>query len=190
MTIARNAEQVGSNWSGGSVGSGYLPRGNSNSSAAQDGSSQYGTGYSDFTHLRTLTLSNGSVIWDIAGNVWEFVERSVNNAGDATTTMALPACSNGTAGWEWCEYASPGSPYVSAWSSDVAQAKVGPSNASWYSAQGTGLVYTYGTGANQGTKVFLRGGNWNNDTVTGAFALELAWGTGSADYYVGFRYAR
>jgi prepilin-type N-terminal cleavage/methylation domain-containing protein len=190
MTIARNAEQVGSNWSGGSPGSGYLPRGNSDSSAAQDGSSQYGTGYSDFTHLRTLTLSNGSVIWDIAGNVWEHVERSVNNAGDVTTTMALPACSNSTAGWEWCEYASPGSPYVSAWSSDVAQAKVGPSNASWYSAQGTGQVLTYGTGANQGTTVFLRGGNWYLGTYAGAFALNLYWGTGTTGSHVGFRCAR
>jgi len=190
MTIARNAEQVGSNWSGGSVGSGYLPRGNSNSSAAQDGSSQYGTGYSDFTHLRTLTLSNGSVIWDIAGNVWDHVERSVTNAGDLTTTMALPACSNSTAGWEWCEYASPGSPYVSAWSADVAQSKVGPSNASWYSAQGTGQVYTYGTGANQGTTVFIRGGGWGNGSSAGAFTVYLTWGTGTTGSNVGFRCAR
>lgn len=190
MTIARNAEQVGSNWSGGSPSSGYLPRGNSNSSAAQDGSSQYGTGYSDFTHLRTLTLSNGSVIWDIAGNVWDHVERSVTNAGDLTTTMALPACSNGTAGWEWCEYASPGSPYVSSWSSDVAQAKVGPSNTSWYSSQNVGQVYTYGTGASQGTTVFLRGGGWDNAADAGAFTLYLAWGTGDTHYYVGFRCAR
>lgn len=190
MTIVRNAEQVPTNWSGGSVGSGYLPRGNSNSVKAQDGSSQYGTGYSDFTHLRTLTLSNGSVIWDLAGNVWEHVQRSVSNAGDLTTTMALPACSDGLAAWGWCEYASPGTPYVTSWSADVAQAKVGPSNTSWYSSQNVGQVYTFKNGVNQNTTVFLRGGYWGNGAYAGAFTLFLNWVAGYRLFNVGFRCAR
>ncbi len=196
MTIVRNAEQVNSNWSGGSPGSGYMYSGHNDGAPgyALPADSNDANGYSGETNTggnqrRTLTLSNGSVVWDFAGNVWQHVQRSVNNAGDLTTTMALPACSNGTAGWEWCEYASPGSPYVSAWSSDVAQSKVGPSNTSWYSSQGIGMVYTYGTGANQGTTVFIRGA-FGYGSNAGPFALGLVWGTGTADSVVGFRCAR
>jgi len=118
------------------------------------------------------------------------VQRSVNNVGDVTTTMALPACSNGTLGWEWCQFASGGLPYISSWSSDVAQANVAPSNSSWYSAQGVGQVSTYGTGANQGTTVFIRGGDWSSGSDAGAFALILAWDAGITDIHVGFRCAR
>ena len=190
MTIARNAEKVAANWSNGSVGSGYLPRGNSNSSAAQDGSSIYGTNYSDFTHLRTITLSNGSVIWDLAGNVWEHVQRSNNNAGDLTTTMTVPACSNATSTWEWCQYSSGGTPYISSWSADVPQAKVAPSNSSYYSSQNVGQVYTYGTDGNQGTSGFLRGGNWGTGAYGGLFSLHLRWSAGNTSNDVGFRCAR
>lgn len=190
MTIARDAEQVGSNWSGGSPGSGYLPRGNSDSSAAQDGSSQYGTGYSDFTHLRTLTLSNGSVVWDIAGNVWEHVQRSSNNVGDSTTTMSLPACSDGAASWGYCEYSSPNNPYVTSWSTDVARDKVAPSDSSWDSNKRVGMVYTFKNGTNQGSTIFIRGGTWDQNDQSGAFTIALHWGTGTSYLSVGFRCAR
>lgn len=196
MTIVRNAEQVGSNWSGGTPGSGYLYSGHNDNAPAYalSADSNDANGYSGETNTggnqrRTLALGNGSVVWDFAGNVWEHVQRSVSNAGDLTTTMALPACSNGTLGWEWCEYSTT-IPYVSAWSSDVAQAKVGPSNPSWNSSQGMGPVYTYGTGANQGTTVFRRGGVWNSGSYGGAFTLNLNWGAGNTNIGVGFRCAR
>ena len=190
MTIVRNAEQVPVNWSNNQVGNGVLPRGNSNSAAAQDGSSIYGTGYTDHTHLRTLTLSNGSVIWDIAGNVYDHVQRSNDNAGDLTNTMVLPACSDAQAAWGWCKYASTESPYVSSWTNDVAKDKVAPSNTSWTSSQNIGQVYTYKNGTNQGTTVFLRGGGWGIGAYGGPFALSLVWGTDRTSYDGGFRCAR
>ena len=197
MTIVRNAEAVGSNWTGGAVASGALYSGHNDNApayalpaSADDSDGYYGTGNaSSSNQRRTLALGNGSVVWDFAGNVWEHVQRSGSNVGDLTTTMALPACSNGTLGWEWCEYSTT-IPYVSAWSSDVAQAKVGPSNTGWNSTQGMGQVYTYGTGVNQGTTVFIRGGHWSNGSIAGAFALYLVWAAGNTDGYVGFRCAR
>jgi len=197
MTIVRNVEQVASNWSGGSPGSGYMYSGhNDNAPALALAASTDDTqGYAGETNTggnqrRTLTLSNGSVVWDFAGNVWQHVKRSVLNVGDLTTTMALPARSDGAASWGWGQYGSALTPYISAWSADVAQANVGPSNTSWNSNQGMGQVYTYGTGVNQATTVFVRGGYWGDGSLAGPFALLLDWGTGTAVYNVGFRCAR
>ncbi len=196
MTIARNAEQTASDWTGAAVGSGALFSGHNDNlpatalPAGDDADGYYQTGNSSPSNQRrTLTLSNGSVIWDLPGNVWEHVQRSVNNVGDLTTSMALPACSDGAASWGWCDFVT-GSPYVSAWSSDVQQAKVAPSDPSWYANQGMGRVYTYKNGVNQGTTAFIRGARWYDGAGAGAFALYLNWGTGSTDSDVGFRCAR
>lgn len=219
MTIARNAEAQAGNWSLGSVGSGYLFAGHNDNSpgkarvasttdtgnnrcAYTDGdpgteapascptntaSGQSGTGGNQ---VRTFTLSNGAVIWDIAGNVWEHVQRSTNNAGDDTTVMnPLPDCTDNAAAWGWCQYGSTTTPYVSSWTSSVARDYVGPSNTSYNSAQGVGQVYTYKNGTSQSTTVFLRGASWTGTSSAGAFALYLSW---TADYTgnrVGFRCA-
>ncbi len=200
MTIARNAEQVNSNWTASAVGSGALFSGhNDNASddgavalpAGDDNNGYYKTAnVSPSNQKRTWTLSNGSVVWDFPGNVWEHVQRSVNNTGDLTTAIDLPPCSDSVAGWGWCQFASGGSPYVSSWTADVAQDKVGPSNASWYSDKGMGQVYTYKNGTDQATTVFLRGAAWSHGSNAGAFALNLTWGAGNAGYNVGFRCAR
>ncbi len=197
MTIADSAANTASNWSGGSVGSGYLysghndnAPGNALQASADDTQGYYHETNTGGNQRRTLALGNGNVIWDIAGNVWEHVQRSTNDSGDNTNTMSLPSCSNGSASWEWCEYASPGSPYVSAYTGDVAQTKIAPPNSSWYSSQGVGQMYTYGSGGNQGTSVFLRGDNWGSGSAAGAFTLSLGWYTGNAGSDVGFRCAR
>ena len=197
MTIATNAANQGSNWSGGTVGSGYLYSGHNDGApfdalptSADDTNGYYGETNTGGNQRRTFTLSNGSIIWDMAGNDYQHVQRSINNQGDLVTTMALPSCSNGTAGWERCEYSSLGAPYISAWSSDVAQADVAPPNSSWYSVNGVGRVFTYGTGGNQGTNVIIRGGYWGSYSDAGAFMLHTDWVTSSMTYDVGFRCAR
>jgi len=164
MTIVTNAASQGSNWYGGTVGTNYIYSGHNDNSPANalqasgdDTQGYYGETNTGGNQRRTLTLSNGQVIWDMAGNVWEHVQRSVNNQGDLVTTMALPTCSDNGSGWEWCQYGNSTTPYISAWSSDVVKALVAPPNSSWNSTQGMGQVYTYGTGVNQGTTVFLRG---------------------------------
>ena len=198
MTIARNAEQVSSNWNGGVVGSSYLYSGHNDNGPASallastdDTNGYFGTGQSSGNQRRTFALSNGQTIWDLAGNVWEHVQRSTNNVGDNTTAMnPLPTCSDGVAGWGWCQFGNSTAPYVSAWTAEVAQDKVGPSNASWNSTQGMGQVYTYKNGTTQSTTVFLRGGLWTSGSSDGAFALLLSWYAGDTSYSFGFRCAR
>jgi len=197
MTIARNAEQQPTNWNGGVVGTSYLFSGHNDGTPflglpVVNSSDPYdGTGNSaPSTQRRTHVLSNGSTIWDLAGNVWEHVQRSTNNVGDLTSTITPPSCSDGVAGWGWCQYGNSTTPYVSSWTADVVRNNVGPSNASWNSSQGMGQVYTYKNGTSQGTQVFLRGGRWGNGSYAGLFTLTLDWGTGNAYYNVGFRCAR
>ena len=89
MTIASNLANVASNWSGNAVGSGNLYRGHSDSDPASacpadaddlkafvetDCTAQAagGTESSESTQRRTMTLSNGNVIWDLSGNVREW----------------------------------------------------------------------------------------------------------------------
>jgi len=193
MTIARNAENVGSNWSGGSKGSGYLYSGHNDNSPAKalqaslDTDGYANTGGTSGNQRRTLTLSNGETIWDLAGNVWEHVMRT---PADIQTTIDLPACTDGIAAWGYCQYGSSTTPYIAGWTADVSQSYVGPSNTSWNSSQGVGQIYTYKDGTDQGTTVFLRGGNWGIGSNAGAFALGLDWSGTTSDYSVGFRCAR
>ena len=79
MTIAANVLSVSSNWSGGSVGSGFIYSGHSDNNPSTDGlgsDSNDNNGYFGETsptpdQKRTLTLTNGAVIWDFAGNMWQ-----------------------------------------------------------------------------------------------------------------------
>ena len=157
MTIARNVTDVASNWTGGSVGSGQLPRGHSDNSPANsleassnDTEAWHGMTGANFGrdyNKRTLTLSNGSVVWDLAGNVWDWT--------DDIQSVAI----NTTTGWvEWNH-------------ANVAEGAIdlyGPPDG-YLSAQGMGQIYG-GVLSN----AFLRGGNWNKSSNAGVFALSLS----------------
>ena len=193
MTIVTNAAGQASNWTGGAVGTGGLYIGNANNASEYPADANDANGYAgesnktiNYTNdeRRTLTLSNGSTIWDMSGNVWEHVQRSVNDVGDLTTTMVVPSCTGG-GGWNWCQF-----PNISAWSTDVTQARVAPPNSAWSSSQDIGQVYTDGSGGNQGTTVFIRGDSWNYGSADGAFTLLLSWSTTNTGNTVGFRCAR
>lgn len=88
QAIARSIERTDSNWSGGSVGLGEVNRGHSDESPLNsldsDGDPCVGTGNPgcldpgspDWTQKRTHDLHNGSVVWDLAGNLTEQVDGS------------------------------------------------------------------------------------------------------------------
>ena len=90
MTVGANAAAQTSNWSGGAVGSGKLYRGHSDNSPAStcaastddtlffvetDCTAKAAGGGEDdeTTQKRIHNLSNGSIVWDLAGNVYNWV---------------------------------------------------------------------------------------------------------------------
>jgi prepilin-type N-terminal cleavage/methylation domain-containing protein len=191
MTIARNAEQVNSNWSGGSPGEGYFYSGHNDYNphgslqASLDADGYAGTNNTSGNQRRTLTLSNGEVIWDLSGNVFEHVMRT---PADLQTLIATPSCNTGTGG-QWCEHGTTTSPYISEWTADVTQSNTGPSNETdWNSLQGMGKLYTVGGMANKIN--FFRGGASSNYSSAGIYNMVFVGGPDNAIDYVGFRCAK
>ncbi len=170
MTIARNIEQVAGNWSGGSVGSGYIYSGHNDNgpagslAASTDNDGYSGTEQTSGNQKRTLTLSNGEVIWDLAGNVWNWTD----NLCDANWH-------NGGAWIEWSDGNL----------ADYELAHGGPTSG-YTSSNGIGKYY----GCTSNGNAFLRGGNWNGGADAGAFALSLGSSPAYSREYVGFRCAR
>ena len=189
MTIARNAETQNSNWSLGVGGSGYLYAGHNDNqpatalqastndayraaftdiggtteaqtSATNTASGQSGTAGNQ---VRTLNLSNNSVVWDIAGNVWEWNNKTQTTAVDTT------------AGWVDWNHAN-----VATGARDL----YGPANVAYLSAQGMGKIYGGAIGNG-----FRRGGYWINGTNAGAFALILDYSPAFRISNIGFRCA-
>lgn len=184
MTLAQNVLSVSSNWSGGAVGSGFIYSGHNDNvpasalaADANDTNGYSGTGNAAGSNQRrTLTLTNGQVIWDMAGNMHEWT------AGQ--TAGGQPGTS---ASWVWNQWNSltiPGSLKV-----NPTPVGTGLSGANtWTTTNGIGGVYS-----NTGDSVlqgFLRGGNWNGGGGTGILDLNL----GNAPIYphntFGFRVTR
>lgn len=201
MTIARNAEQVPSNWSLGSVGSGYLYAGhndaspnkpkiassNDNNKAAftdEAGTTENlttatntanGQSYAVGNQVRTHTLSNGSVIWDLAGNVVEWTSTTLPTADQPTSTLN-PDVVN------WREYSELGT-YGS-----LASEKYTSSNGTYSSAYGTGKIYSSVQAVNN-TQVIARGGRWSYVENSGLFSTDTHYTVTSSSYGFGFRCA-
>jgi len=182
MTIARNVEQVYSNWSSGNVGSGTLARGWSANASSGDswtntavasstGSScLYNTGAdtcaSSGSHVfrRTLTLSNSEEIWDFSGNLWEWVDL---NGSDTSYTSGPTSCES-----NWHEFST------SCTALNVDDYKP---TSGFESTQGVGMWWG-GTGG-----AMLRGGSWGNSSGSGAYAVDLPFAASHQGTYTGFR---
>jgi len=185
MTIAQNVLSVASNWSSGTVGTGYIYSGHNDNNPANavEASTNDSDGYANTNNTsgnqkRTLTLSNGETIWDLAGNVWEWT------AG--TTTGGQPGITGeGAFAWkEWTAVNTPGSLTVPA-----TPASTGLSgSSSWNSGYGVGQLYSYVSDAS--LRGFIRGGNWSYGGSAGVLTLNLYNSPGSAYNYIGLRVSR
>jgi len=215
MTIADNAANTASNWFGGTVGTNFMYSGhNDNGPATKLAASTDDDGYSgtndsadscdgvynnfdvgdDTTsgracvgQKRTFTLSNGNVIWDISGNVWEWTDAYIYDS-DGTHEMPLPATG-------WLEY--------SAVTDYKGLNYIRPQNTSWSATQSIGRIYadpncayssvegneTCGVGDHY-YHAFKRGGYWADGAGAGAFTLYLRTSPTGAVSGAGFRCAR
>ena len=116
MALTTDISTVPSNWTSGLVGVGLLIKGHSDAGPNQtceananddlayvDGSVCSGSSIGDLSQRRTHLLSNGEVIWDISGNISEFVDLSLNQGDQpdsdgfvdypVTETLAMPLTS-------------------------------------------------------------------------------------------------
>lgn len=128
MTVARNIEQQGDNWSTGIVGSGGLYRGitgeaNSTTSLGCDTPSSAGAGSrayvakplstdttkfgasktNDCDSKRQLKLSNNQIVWDIAGNVWSHVNKA-NSIDGSNYNLGQTSVAGCTVTNDWNEW--------------------------------------------------------------------------------------
>ncbi|MET4781613.1 prepilin-type N-terminal cleavage/methylation domain-containing protein [Glaciihabitans sp. UYNi722] len=181
LTIAQNVLSVASNWSGGAAGSGYIYSGHNDSAPnnalvadTNDANSYSGETNTGGNQRRTLTLTNGQVIWDLAGNVGEWTS--------GTITTGQPG-SSGYAWREWNALATNGSLTPNPLPSFGTPAASG-----WTSAQGIGQVTSNSDEA--ALHSFEAGSNWNGTNTAGVLALFL--GATPSDTYgvIGFRVSR
>jgi len=171
MTIAQNVLSVPSNWNGGVVGNSYIPRGNSDSAVATDAIADLAG-----VNKRALTLSNGEVIWDLAGNVWEWTS--------ATTTGGQPGITGTGGNWrQWNVVSNSGtiSPNPSATATGIANAN------NWTSAYGIGQIWS--NTEETGLRGFIRGGNWLTGDGAGVLTLYLNYAPSYTNTSFGFRVA-
>jgi prepilin-type N-terminal cleavage/methylation domain-containing protein len=190
MTLAGNVLSVPSNWSGGVVGTGYIFSGHNDNSPANSlvASEDDGDGYSDTGNVsgnqrRTLTLTNGEVVWDLAGNAWEWTSHS--------QTMSNVGLS-GDSGFNWREWTNgslsqgnlPSISRPSALASSSGLSAV----TSWNSSHGVGQLYAnYADAAVRG---FFRGGGWSTGSGAGVLMIHLNLSPSEVGVTRGFRVAR
>lgn len=197
MTIATDALWVNANWCNadgsacnnapGTAGKILASGHNDNAPAAalvassNDAEACFGTvtaGVNDVcgtvgSQKRTLTLSNGSVIWDIPGDVWEWTDAWI--IGNEQPNDAVD-------GFAWHEFTA-----ITKWK-DLGYAN--PTNRGWNSTQRLGQIYSDGTSTNNSQYGFVRGGTWGDGSYAGAFALVLTYAPADTGTVVGFRVAR
>jgi prepilin-type N-terminal cleavage/methylation domain-containing protein len=190
MTIARNIELQNSNWYNptptpvNQVGNGGLWKGHSGddnppnalAASTDDNLGYIGTNNSisnGWQAKRTHTLSNGEVIWDFSGNVWEWNKDTImgNNKPNYNNLLEFQ---------EWTLFNSSGS--YGGLSYDLTRS----SNSSWTAAQNNIGKYDPGNFTG-GPYPFRRGGDWDGGDQGGIFSLSFNLTRFATQYDTGFR---
>ena len=200
MAIARNVEQTGANWTSGEPGNGMLARGLHKVPGVQ------GELYKTLAHpapdarpsclyaavkereiacarraeqryRRTLHLSTGDVIWDMAGNVWDWVDASEDGGA---IWGNICGTGHGWSSFSECHFqAHLGFAAVHA---EDPRFEVGPLF-SMEPSSGIGMVH----GSWADDRALKRGGSWVNATASGVFSVDLRAPRDEASAARGFR---
>lgn len=185
LTIAQNILSVPSNWSNGAVGSGYVYSGHNDNSpanslaASDDNTAGYiNTGNASGNQRRTLTLTNGEVIWDFAGNVSEWTSGQATGGQPGITGEGSFAVKQYTA------VNSLGTIVPNVMPSGTGLANAG----TWNSSNGIGQLNSYVSDV--ALRGFFRGGSWSNTTIAGILCLDLSNMPTATSTSIGFRAAK
>lgn len=186
LTIAHNVLNVASNWSGGVVGSGYVFSGHNDATPANSlPVSSMGDAYTDTGNAspsnqkRMLYLSNGHTIWDLAGNVWEWTDRTTEGTGgqpgfstDSSYTGREWAATNLIFGNFASSYPGYGTYQASSWSSS------------------NGIARAFSNSSEPANRAALRGGSHSDSAGAGVLGLSLSRAPSYSATNIGFRVTR
>lgn len=172
MTIARNIEQIASNWNNREVGNAYIYKGNYDNDQGLDGTDENADCRNDDCK-RTLTLSDGEVIWDLSGNVAEILS---DICPTLCSTQPQRGCYNSDSGYiEWNDRSL----------DDYEREVAGPSDVAYTSSQNVGQYL----GCKDAGWMFIRGGDYVNEgnERDGIFSLRLVYHPSEYSHSWGFR---
>ncbi|PKL31461.1 hypothetical protein CVV43_02210 [Candidatus Saccharibacteria bacterium HGW-Saccharibacteria-1] len=200
MTIAQNLLNVSSNWSGGTVGVGYIYSGHNDTdpengiAASNDDDGYFGT--NDFagdngvppestligdTQKRTLTLTNGEVIWDFSGNV--------NEWSDATIAGGKPGNTDDSgASVYWRNFSSLTSKPVLP--VNIYPEGTGIEGASSWTSESMGIGKLGSNSNDTELRGFRRGGDFDDSGIDGVLSLRIDSSPDGIGNNNGFRVAR
>ena len=188
LTIAHNVVNVDNNWSGGSVGSGYMYRGHNDFSpngaleaSTNDNDGYFGTGNTGDDQRRTLQLSNGEIVWDLAGNVYDWTtgQTSGGQPGDAGSNYYTWYDWHGEYGPELAGSLPSPNPYPNFGT---------PAAINWTYQHGIGDLLS--NPMDTSLRGYMRGGWWYVGVNAGVLMLSLEVDPTATDAAIGFRIAK
>lgn len=217
LTIAKDVVQVPSNWDHNVISEGYMYNGNNDNGGFDGNITMTGpfeastddllgyinTGNSALeitrgpnwtygkSQRRTYTLSNGQVIWDFAGNCWEWTSGKVTGGEPGGAVGDLGDNRPGYPGFGfryWSDIRSTGiqgsiSPQPSPLDSGV----IGINN---WDLKGTGIGTVYSSSIDTVERGVIRGNYWDDGSDAGVFGLWLGDKPNAVMNSTGFRVAR
>lgn len=187
MTLAQNVLSVPSNWSSGTVGTDFIYSGhndnvpsNSLPVTTDDNDGYNGTNNTTGSNQRrTLTLTNGEVIWDMAGNVEEWTTGQIignqpGNIGEVSYSLK-----------NWNSLTIPGNFLV-----NPTPFFTGIVGADSWTASINGIGGVYSNSGEITLRGFRRGGYINASSGGGVLSIGLSGTPSSFGTGAGFRVAR